>query len=66
MPNRPPGTGGRVSLWPLSQSPSPHKCRSHLGFSLGQGGGMLGFRVRWVLMQTISELLAEPSEEVQS
>ena len=34
MPNRPPGTGGRASLWRLSQSSSPHKCRSYLGFSL--------------------------------
>ena len=28
------GTYGRASLWRLSQSSSPHKCRSHLGFSL--------------------------------
>ena len=34
-PNPPPSTGGRASLWRLSQSLSPHKCRSHLGFSLG-------------------------------
>ena len=34
MPNRSLGTGGRVPLWRLSQSTSPHKCRSHLGFSL--------------------------------
>ena len=33
-PNPPPSTGGRASLWRLSQSLSPHKCRSHLGFSL--------------------------------
>ena len=32
---RPSGTFGRASLWRLSQSSSPHKCRSHLGFDLG-------------------------------
>ena len=31
----PSGTFGRASLWRLSQSSSPHKCRSHLGFDLG-------------------------------
>ena len=31
---RPSGTFGRASLWCLSQSSSPHKCTSHLGFSL--------------------------------
>ena len=31
----PSGTFGRASLWRLSQSSPPHKCRSHLGFSLG-------------------------------
>ena len=35
MPDRPPGTDGRASLRCLSQSSSPHKCRFHLGFSLG-------------------------------
>ena len=34
-PNRPPSTGGRASLWRPIQSLSPHKCTSHLGFSLG-------------------------------
>ena len=34
VPNRPPGTGGRASLWRLSQSPTPHRFRSHLGSSL--------------------------------
>ena len=33
-PDHPPGTGGRASLWRLSQSSSPRKCRFHLGFSL--------------------------------
>ena len=34
MPDHPPGTGGRASPWCLSQSSSPRKCRSHLGFSV--------------------------------
>ena len=29
-----PGTGGRASARHVSQSSSPHKCTSHLGFSL--------------------------------
>ena len=35
MPNRPPNTGVGASLWHLSRSSGPHKCRFHLGFSLG-------------------------------
>ena len=35
---RPSGTFERASLWRLSESSSPHKCRSHLGFSLGAVG----------------------------
>ncbi len=31
---RPSGTFERASLLRLSESSSPHKCRSHLGFSL--------------------------------
>ena len=34
MPVRPSGTGGRASLWHISQSSSSRKCRFHLGFSL--------------------------------
>ncbi len=36
---RPSGTFGRASLWCLSRSSSPHKCRSRLGFSLGLSWG---------------------------
>ena len=32
---RPPGTGGRASPGQISRSSSSHKCRFHLGFSLG-------------------------------
>ena len=38
MRRRPPGTGGRASLWHLSRSSAPQKCRFHLGFSLGDFG----------------------------
>ena len=34
VPYRPPAIAGRMSLWRLSQSPSPHKYRYHLGFGL--------------------------------
>ena len=37
MLNRPLSIGGRVSLWHLSRSSAPHKCRFHRGFSLGDG-----------------------------
>ena len=32
------GFTGRASLWHLSRSSGPHKCRFHLGFSLGWEG----------------------------
>ena len=68
---RPSGTIGRASLWRLSQSSSPHKCRSHLGFSLvfnrdlkyGVGpnhlpSGRFAANAAWLAVQVMAHNLA--------